>query len=313
MTSSISPLDELQIIRERYTLRSCGLRWSAYPGGLLHGGLGMALAKVAPQTFVALMGQNEHTGGPRPWWLLPPTDLRMAYGSSEDFTLDLFFANPDPEWLNDCTLALAQLGRIGLGQSRDQYRLIRHETVPWNPTKERSEGENFGSMLRCVHVHEGLSHIGVQLLTPARIKCERGLLRTVPTATVLVQRILARAAMLAGSSVLDLPLARQALNEAAQANITEHEVTWDDISRYSARQKAVIPLGGLTGWVRYSAECPLHAMYTWLAVGEWLHVGTKTTFGLGAYRLVPARTTPLDKPSADEHWQLSSEQIQAQL
>jgi CRISPR/Cas system endoribonuclease Cas6 (RAMP superfamily) len=40
------------------------------------------------------------------------------------------------------------------------------------------------------------------------------------------------------------------------------------------------------GSVRYEGE-NLQAILPWLRLAEWLHVGNKTTFGLGACRVTP--------------------------
>lgn len=293
MTIAPARPDFARLARHRYTFRSLGLQWSGYPGALLHGGMGMMLARSAPDTFAALMGNTpEAASGPRPWWMLPPTDPRIAYAPGDDFTLDLFFANPTPSWATDCGRALEALGRAGIGRSRGRFLLVAQEPVPWDPARDDDEPLTLDSMLQSARPTRTVRHLGVQLLTPLRVKADQGLLSHAPDAATLAQRTLARAAMLSGQRVCDLPLATQALDEAAALRITEQELHWDDITRYSARQRANVPLGGLTGWLHYRGNAPLDALFAWLSVGEWLHAGSKTTFGLGAYRLIPGRTAP---------------------
>ncbi|MGC9184896.1 MAG: CRISPR system precrRNA processing endoribonuclease RAMP protein Cas6 [Thiomonas sp.] len=292
-----SPQSNLLLHRERYTLRSHGLHWSGYPGALLHSGLGMMLARVSPALFAVFIGGEDARAGessrPRPWWMLPPLDARLAFAPGDDLQLDLLFANPQPHWPQDCAQALHALGAAGIGKARGRFSLVRHESVPWDvaATTAPSGGPApLTDMLESArHGAEGIRHLGVQLLTPLRMKGEHGLVQQAPSALLLVRRLLARAAMLAGVQTQDLPLAAQALQQAAQMRISQQELNWDDLSRYSARQQAELPMGGLTGWLRYSSPAPIDAVFAWLSVGEWLHVGTKTTFGLGAYRLVPGR------------------------
>lgn len=280
--------------RVRYTLRSLGLSWSGYPGALLHSGLGLALAQVAPQTFADLIGSSpgNEDAGPRPWWLLPPLDARMILAPGDDFSLDLFFANPRANWSEDCAAALSRLGALGLGKTRGHFVLRGYESLPWRADGDPAQPDTLTAMLQAARPAEATRHLAVQLLTPLRIKAGGDLLRSAPSAVLLLQRVLARAAMLAGVRVAALPLAETALAQAQQLRISEQDLHWDDLSRFSARQQAVMPLGGLTGWLRYTAppQQDLAAAYAWLAVGEWLHAGTKTTFGLGAYRLLPSRS-----------------------
>lgn len=302
MTELSTPLPEttLSLRRERYTLRSLGLQWSGYPGALLHSGLGMMLAKVSPEVFAVFIGGEDANAGessrPRPWWMLPPLDTRLAFAPGDDLQLDLFFANPQPHWAQACAQALAALGAAGLGKTRGRFVLLRHEPVPWEVTQAAAQDEAIAltTLLQAAHgAYADERHLGVQLLTPLRIKGEHRLLQQAPSALLLVQRLLARAAMLGGVRVPDLPLASAALQQAAAMRITQQELHWDDLSRYSARQQAELPMGGLTGWLRYSSPAPMDAVFAWLSVGEWLHLGTKTTFGLGGYRLVPGRRAPL--------------------
>jgi len=290
---AVSALSRTPVRRVRYTLRSLGLSWSGFPGALLHSGLGMALAQVAPQTFAALIGAGDgaEDAGPRPWWLLPPLDARLILAPGDDFTLDLFFANPQPGWAEDCATALARLGELGLGKARGRFVLHGHEDVPWSANARTDAPQTLAAMLHTARPAETSRHLALQLLTPLRIKAGGDLLRMAPTAALLLQRVLARAAMLAGVRVAELPLADAALAQAQTLRLGEQDMHWDDLSRYSARQQAVVPLGGLTGWLRYTAAAgqDWEAAYAWLAVGEWLQAGTKTTFGLGAYRLLPTR------------------------
>ncbi|MEW6559356.1 MAG: CRISPR system precrRNA processing endoribonuclease RAMP protein Cas6 [Pseudomonadota bacterium] len=286
----------LSLSRERYTLRSLGLQWSGYPGALLHSGLGMMLAKVSPAVFALFIGGEDARAGessrPRPWWMLPPLDTRLAFAPGDDLQVDLLFANPQPEWAPVCAQALAALGEAGVGKMRGRFVLLRHEPVPWDPSGRLALAEpaaliDMLQSARSAAANDG--HLGVQLLTPLRMKGEGGLVQQAPSAVLFLKRLLARAAMLAGVPVQELPLASDALQQATAMRITQQALHWDDLSRYSARQQAELPMGGLTGWLRYSSKAPMDAVFAWLSVGEWLQVGTKTTFGLGAYRLVPGR------------------------
>lgn len=296
--SAPPPACGLHLSRQRYTLRSLGLQWSGFPGALLHSGLGMMLAQVSPEVFTTFIGGEDARMGepsrPRPWWMLPPLDARLAFAPGDDVQCDLLFANPQAHWAEVCAQALAALGQAGIGKSRGRFVLLRHEPAPWEAPCEKDAPGAYGPapidrMLESARMAPNGGHLGVQWITPLRMKGEHGLVQQAPSGVLLMQRLLARAAMLAGVRVHDLPLAALALEQAATLRITQQDLHWDDLSRYSARQQAEVPMGGLTGWLRYSSNGPLDAAFAWLSVGEWLHVGTKTTFGLGAYRLAPGR------------------------
>lgn len=69
------------------------------------------------------------------------------------------------------------------------------------------------------------------------------------------------------------------------------DLGWQDWTRYSSRQDALMQLGGLVGraWVDGAAVSHLWRLL-WL--GQWVHVGKATSMGLGEYRLAPAASLP---------------------
>ena len=65
---------------------------------------------------------------------------------------------------------------------------------------------------------------------------------------------------------------------------------WHDWTRYSSRQQQEMTLGGVLGRWTLRAEDPatlatLAALWPWLWLGQWLHVGKNATMGMGAYTL----------------------------
>jgi hypothetical protein len=65
-----------------------------------------------------------------------------------------------------------------------------------------------------------------------------------------------------------------------------HRFHWCEWERYSHRQQQKMVFGGVLGELELSGY--LTPFLPLLARGQWLHVGNKTTFGMGHYRLVPA-------------------------
>ena len=61
------------------------------------------------------------------------------------------------------------------------------------------------------------------------------------------------------------------------------ELIWQDWQRYSNKQKKTIPQGGLKGNIVLQGK--LDEFLPWLYLGQWLHIGKNTNFGLGRYYL----------------------------
>ncbi len=88
------------------------------------------------------------------------------------------------------------------------------------------------------------------------------------------------------------PSAAQApLDAARHCTLDTQGMQWHDISRYSNTQQQHLPLGGLLGQAVLTG--PDHALQTLLPLlrlGEQLHIGKETVFGLGQYHLRPTAT-----------------------
>lgn len=70
----------------------------------------------------------------------------------------------------------------------------------------------------------------------------------------------------------------------AEQITTQAKLYWYDWARYSNRQQKKVPLGGILGeWTFYDLPEPFIQL---LYLGQWLHAGKNTTFGLGRYELL---------------------------
>ena len=64
------------------------------------------------------------------------------------------------------------------------------------------------------------------------------------------------------------------------------DLHWFDWTRYSSRQQQEMTLGGVLGhWTLHGSSETLAALWPWLWLGQWLHVGKNATMGLGGYTL----------------------------
>ncbi len=77
-----------------------------------------------------------------------------------------------------------------------------------------------------------------------------------------------------------------ALSEHAATVRGDTQLTWRDWTRQSSRQQQHMVLGGAVG--RFTLHGDLAPFWPLLHLGQWLHVGKNTTFGLGRYRIEEA-------------------------
>ena len=73
------------------------------------------------------------------------------------------------------------------------------------------------------------------------------------------------------------------LAELARAVTCETHFRWCDWARYSNRQQQKMVLGGVLGDLTLTGL--LQPFLSLIQIGQWLHAGNKTTFGMGLYTI----------------------------
>lgn len=114
-------------------------------------------------------------------------------------------------------------------------------------------------------------------------------------ARTLLMALARRASLLAefhcGTSLIE---DFSALSAACAGISEEKNLAWRDWTRYSSRQQQKIALGGVVGdWMLEGELTPFLQL---LRLGEWLHVGKETAFGLGHYMLLAAGAEHISLP-----------------
>lgn len=76
------------------------------------------------------------------------------------------------------------------------------------------------------------------------------------------------------------------LVQLAESLHDDRDLHWHDWTRYSSRQQQEMTLGGVLGrWTLRGNPEVLAALWPWLWLGQWLHVGKNATMGMGGYTL----------------------------
>ena len=134
-----------------------------------------------------------------------------------------------------------------------------------------------------------LSGLTLHIHTPLRLQHQGHPLRADQlTPRVLVAALARRAALVmefhAGQT--HWGAAVPPLVQLAEALTDRRELHWHDWTRYSSRQQQEMTLGGVLGrWTLRADSATLAALWPWLWLGQWLHVGKNATMGMGAYTL----------------------------
>ena len=240
-----------------------------YKGSVFHGAFGRSLNEISPRWFAYFYQQLSR---PKPFVLLPPLDDNETYKSGHQFNFELTLFGEACNHYAVTQAAIEYLGRrMGLGFNRGKYEIIEIQTqhfdfAPQPDTK--------------------INNVTLTMATRLRLKHKNRLCRRLPAFSIFLLRLIKRLETLQKhyAPKSDVEIQQRALIEHAHSiSIGSQNLKWNEWDRYSARQKSRMKFGGLLGSVSFRGD--LEPFYPLLQLGEWLHVGNKTSFGLGKYKL----------------------------
>ncbi|MGH8508709.1 MAG: CRISPR system precrRNA processing endoribonuclease RAMP protein Cas6 [Gammaproteobacteria bacterium] len=295
-------------IRLRFhLLATTPLQLSAYKGSTFHGAFGWALRGLyrplydllyEPASTMLPAGETARMALPKPFVLVPPLGTQCEYPPGSRLSCELLLIGPACYSLTACLCAFEHIGREGLGPARGRFELERVERlVPGGAShllleQGRSAVMHPGPPTTSQEVIRGwadrdIDQVTLSFETRLRLKHDNRLVRTCPEFATFLERVIARINLLSGAyhggPMLEHPAKPAVLDQAKRVNVRGHDLVWDDWARYSGRQKEWMRFGGLLGSATYEGN--LKPLMPWLALGEWLHVGGKTSFGLGRYKM----------------------------
>lgn len=302
--------DTLPIARYRFTFRiTHDLRLPPFAGSTLRGVFGHALReqvctcgqaehhpKNCPYSHIFTAPHNhelhrsQQNTPPQPYVFEPPLNGKTHYAAGEDFTFQLVLFGQVRLMLPLIVSALRHAFAKGVGERNrgtgELSRLAVQNGDEWHEIQAAQHIIPHTNHL--VLPTEFASDLRLYFYTPLRIQ-QHG--KIVPPAQMSPD-LIARQTMRRVSSIAQLYFAAPlqadyaALSAQAATLRGEHAWHWHDWQRYSNRQQQMMKLGGIMGesvWRDVPRE--------WAAllhIGQWLHIGKETVFGLGGYRVQAA-------------------------
>ena len=281
-----------------------------YKGSTLRGAFGHALKKVscalrkrncercilAASCCYPLVFESEkldrNTAGykvrlsskPHPYVLEPPLDEQREYTAGDSFSFTLHLFGPALRYRPQIFYAVTLMGEIGLGKKHlgrfTLNKITAEDILLYDEATKTLSLEDAAWQLTLKPEIEGCSMLRVDFLTPFRIKRDNRFQRKISFGT------LARAAMRRVSSLenaygegepeVDY---RRLAALSDEIDIIEDETRWQEVTRYSNRQKRTMKMGGVQGAMVFSGE--LSPFLPFLRYCEIVHLGKQTAFGLG--------------------------------
>ncbi len=238
---------------------------------------------------------------PHPFVLDPPMTERQHFhpGSLISYGLTLFGSAIDK--LPFFVYAFMILGEdLGIGRGRGRFKLL---TVVDEHGKNIYDEGNLSGGFAVVSARDILEGGGVddsllamKFQTPVRIKTAwqlgvgAGLLTAITKDEdfYLLLKLLYHRAFVLTQLYGDNPVqneynSRDLPYESGAVTLHESRTHWLDWTRYSTRQKQEMQLGGMLGTVSFAGKTGQYLSL--FRLGEYLHIGKGSTFGLGKYKV----------------------------
>ncbi len=231
---------------------------------------------------------------PHPFVITPPLEEKRDYLPGEVLCFELLLIGKAIDFLPYFIYTFDELGRRGIGKGNGRYRL--EEVRVFHP---RVKGRLIYSF-RDKILHSDFSVIGVndlysfnstpsvmkfKFLTPTRLKYDERLTSDLQF-HVLMRNLLRRISLLSyfhcnEDLVLDF---KGLIEEARRISLLRSELRWFDWERFSSRQSTRMYMGGFVGEVIFEGD--FSRFIPFLLLGEYIHVGKGTSFGLGKYKIL---------------------------
>jgi len=319
----MKPPADIQFTKLAFHLRAeTPIHLPPFPGSVFRGGFGKALRQICcamgrqqacedcllvSSCIYALVFETStrHVSEstyklqdyPRPFVIEPPYPVEREIRKSQSFICHLILFGPSIELLPYFILAFTRMGRSGLGRSRGKFRIDQVNTTAEFDNKVVFDGRSdqfvamkeYRSLFSFCDKKETLDQIELNFITPTRIKFNNHLTKAL-TFELLMINVLRRITILfniATGEKWEFDY-QYLIQQATMIQCHAVSLHWLDWKRYSSRQKNAMQLDGFIGKMSFMGKLALFLPF--LRMGEYLHVGKQSTFGLGKYEITPGLT-----------------------
>lgn len=297
------------------------IRLPAYKGSTFRGGFGHAFKKIVcvsrekicescmlkqkcaysyifetpPPSDTKIM--RKYPYAPHPFVITPPLEEEREYNQGDTLCFGLTLIGKSVEFLPYFIYTFDELGQIGIGRGRGKYKLVEVKGK-----KNHTEGEVIYSSsdkilrqnIKSVGLEDILNSFSnpslpdlltINFITPTRLKFEGRLSGTLEF-HILIRNMLRRISLLSyfhcGEEMnLDF---KSLIEKSYEVKVKKSNLQWFDWERYSNRQETKMMMGGFKGPITFEGE--FGTFLPFLLLGEYIHVGKGTSFGLGKYQIM---------------------------
>ena len=232
---------------------------------------------------------KKYTHSPHPFILEPPFEGKRSYSPGDSIIFNLVLIGKSIDYLPYFIYTFIELGKKGIGKGKGKF-LLEEVRDSQDSLIFFSHGNKFNNTFSRLYFNDMKSQdsctkIKVSFLTPARIKYD-GKRTSNLEFHVLIRNLLRRISILSYfhcKEELDLSFSNNIIEKAKNIKSASKDLRWLDWERYSSRQNTRMKMGGITGDIIYEGE--FDSFSPFIKLGEYIHVGNGTSFGLGKYEM----------------------------
>jgi CRISPR-associated endoribonuclease Cas6 len=237
---------------------------------------------------------------PHPFVITPPLEEKREYRQGNVLCFELTLIGKSVDFLPYFIFSFDELGRMGIGKGKGKYQLeeVRtykgesaevndEEAIVIYSGKDKTLRNNFRVLKADDLIPFDLSPSTLYLnfLTPTRLKFD-GKLSPNLEFHILFRNLLRRISLLSYfhcDKELDLDF-KGLIERSREVKVQKEKLSWIDWERYSNRQETKMKMGGFIGSITFEGN--LKEFLPFVILGEYIHVGKGTSFGLGKYEIV---------------------------
>lgn len=235
-------------------------------------------------------GKARSSNWPHPYIIEPPSEAKTAYQKGEQIELRLILIGKGIDYLPYFVLVFDELGKHGIGKGRGKYLLERvtdNNEAPVYMSESHFLSDSY-EIKTFDKIKEEIStfnskRITLHFLAPTRIKY-KGRLTKEPNFKILTETLLRRISALSFYHCGEHFGYSDLIEKAGSVSIIKSDLKWRDWERYSSRQNTRMKLGGFVGTITFEGN--LREFMPFVKLGEYIHIGKQTSFGLGKYEII---------------------------
>jgi CRISPR-associated endoribonuclease Cas6 len=234
---------------------------------------------------------------PHPFVITPPLEEKRNYQEGETLCFELTLVGKSIDFLPYFIYTFDELGKMGIGKGKGRYQLeevkgkrsrVKGENVETIYSGQNKTLHNSYKVMKMDDLNSfdlSPKTLHLSFLTPTRLKFD-GSLSPRPEFHILFRNLLRRISLLSYfhcGEELNLDF-RGLIEKSRDVRVKGDNLSWFDWERYSNRQDTKMMMGGFVGSITFEGD--LEEFMPFILLGQYIHVGKGTSFGLGKYEIV---------------------------